>query len=138
MTEENKVEETKAEVVEDTSRRGPRGEVGKATTALTLKQRWHASHFKRVDVGDKSNPRKRIWVPMPKAPSLKQFAKQLLASGDPDAKEWFAHKKGSLNQKRSDANVARIALESQATKNAKRKSGACKGKGGKATAAPAA
>jgi hypothetical protein len=94
---------------------------------LTIKQRWHSNSFKRVDAEDKGNPNKRKFVRIPGTPSLKAFARALLKEGDPLAKEWFAHKRGSLNAKRSDANI-KAALEARnATKVAKRKK---KGEGG--------
>lgn len=114
---------------------GERGEVGQPTAALTLKQRWHAAHFTRKDVGDKHNPRKRVWVRNHGAPSLKRYARELAKSGDVNAKDWFAHKSGSLNAERTDANKTRISLEKQKTREAKRKKG--QGKSGKTEAAPA-
>jgi hypothetical protein len=112
---------------------GVRGEVGQPTAGLTIRQKWHEAHFTRQDVGDKHNPRKRIWVRHHGAPSLKRFARDLAKSGDTVAKEWFANKSGAHNQERSDANKSRISLEAQATKSAKRKKG-----GGKGGAAPSA
>lgn len=107
--------------------RGDRGEVGQATAGLTIKQRWHAEAFKRVDAEDKGNPNKRKFVRIPGTPSLKAFARALAKAGDPVAKDWFAHKLGSLNAKRSDTNI-KAALEARnATKMAKRKK---KGEGG--------
>ena len=115
---------------------GERGEVGVATAGLTIKQKWHETHFTRKDVGDKHNPRKRVWVKNHGAPSLKRFARDLAKSGDTVAKDWFAHKGGSLNAERTDANKTRISLEKQKTREAKRKKG--QGKSGKSEAAPAA
>lgn len=118
MSEENKVEETKENKKEET--RGYRGEVGKATAGLTIHQKWHEAHFQRVNAGLKSNPNKRVYVRLEGAPSLKQFARQLLKDGDPVAKEWFANKLGAKNQKRSDANIKAARETGQATKAAKR------------------
>src|SRR5262249_48606826 len=118
------------------SARGDRGEVGQATAGLTIKQKWHEAHFTRKDVGDKHNPRKRVWVKNHGAPSLKRFARDLAKSGDTVARDWFAHKGGSLNQVRTDANKTRISLEKQKTREAKRKKG--QAKSSKSEAAPAA
>lgn len=116
--------------------RGERGEVGVATAGLKIRQLWHDAHFTRKDIGDKHNPRKRIYVPNPGgAPSLKKFARELLKAGDAVAKEWFANKRGAKDQKRTEKNQARVNLEKQASKAARRK--ASQGKQGKA-AAPAA
>jgi hypothetical protein len=109
------VEQEKAET------RGDRGEVGQATAGLTIKQRWHASAFKRVNAEDKHNSRKRVYVRISGAPSLKQYVRALMKSGDQTAKDWRAHKKGSLNQKRSDANIKAATECRTATKQAKRK-----------------
>ena len=116
--------------------RGDRGELGQATAGLTIKQRWHEAHFTLKDVGDKHNPRKRVWVRNHGAPSLKRYARDLAKSGDTVAKDWFAHKSGSLNAERTDANKTRISLEKQATKTAKRKKS--QGKQGKKDEAAAA
>jgi hypothetical protein len=91
--------------------------VGEPTAALTMKQRYHKTHFKRV---------KKLWVRNPGAPSLKQFARQLLASGDPIAKDWFAHKHGLLNKPRTNANIKAAREAAAATKASRRKA-----KGGK-------
>jgi len=102
--------------------RGARGELGVATAGLKLRQMWHEAHFSRKDVGDKHNPRKRIWVPNPGPKvSLKQFAREQERSGNQVAKDWFANKAGAKNQKRSEKNVSRISLEKQASKAARRK-----------------
>ena len=71
------------------STRGGKGEVGEATPALTIKQKWTASG---------------------KHVPLKRFARDLLASGDKEAKAWFANKRGAANQKRTDANLSRANL----------------------------
>ena len=54
--------------------------------------------------------------------SLKEYAKLLLSQGEKIAKDWFAHKKGSLNFPRTPDKLRKIMLEKQATKSAKRKS----------------
>lgn len=115
---------------------GNRGELGVATAALTLKQRWHEAHFTLKDVGDKHNPRKRVWVRNHGAPSLKKYARDLAKSGDANAKDWFAHKKGSLNEGRADKNIVRISAEKTASKAARRKKS--QGKQAKTTDAAAA
>lgn len=114
------------EIKEREPERGPSGEVGKPTTSLTLKQKWHEANFRRVDVGDKRNPRKRTWVKNHGAVSLKQFAKALAASGDILAKDWFESKDGALNESRSDKNKTRIAAEKLSSKQARRKKSAGK------------
>jgi hypothetical protein len=80
--------------------RGERGEVGTATAGLTIKQKWKAStsHV-----------------------SLKVFARTLAKSGDQAAKDWFAHKKGSLNQARTDANIKAAREAAVATHTERRK-----------------
>lgn len=126
MSNEETVQE-QPEQKKDEKVRGDRGELGVATAGLTIKQRWREAHFSRVNAGDKHNPNKRIFVRNPGSPSLKAFAKALAKDGDQVAKDWFAHKGGSMNQKRSDAN-AKAAMEARtATKAAKRKK---KGEGG--------
>ncbi len=99
MSDEQQVQEEKVATVT----RGPRGEVGVATAAKTIKKMWHQQ------IGKKT--------------SLKAFASKLAASGDQVAKDWFAHKAGSLNQKRNEKNVARISLEKSATKLSKKSKG---------------
>lgn len=116
--------EDKKEKTESNERpRGERGEVGTATTSDAIKHLWRETHFKRVDANDRFNPRKKLWVPNRDCPSLKDFARSLLAdeTNGKLAKDWLAHKHGSLNKSRSEKNVARISLEKQATKAAKRK-----------------
>ena len=133
-------EQTSAPVVkaeDEQSARGERGEVGVATAKLKIVQLWHDAHFTRKDIGDKHNPRKRIYVPNPGgAPSLKRFARELLKAGDPVAKEWFANKRGAKNAKRTEKNASRITLEKQASKAARRKKS--QGKQGKAATTDAA
>lgn len=104
--------------------RGDRGVVGEATAALTIKQRYHEAHFKRVDAEDKHNPTKKVWFKVEGAPSLKQFARKLLANGDPVAKDWFARKRGSMNAQRSDANIKAAREAAAATKLERRKKSA--------------
>jgi hypothetical protein len=115
------MKETQEEVPQEAAR-GPRGEVGTATTQLTIKQRWHQAHFTREDTSNDAHPHRKTWKPSKGAPSLKVFATKLAAEGEQVAKDWLAHKHGSLNQKRSETNVARVALERAATKAAKHKS----------------
>jgi len=100
---------------------GERGVVGISTPALKVKQLWRQETHLRQNVGDKRNPRKQAWIKKKGTPSLLEFARKLAASGNQDAKDWFANKKGACNQKRSDKNIARITLEKQASKNARRK-----------------
>ncbi len=131
------VDETPAEPQEIP--RGNRGELGVATAGDTIKQMWHEEHHVLQDVGDKHNPRKQLWVKRAGAPSLKKYAKALAASGNDVAKKWYANKAGSMNAKRSDANLARAATEASASKAARRKKS--QGKANKAAtdaAAPAA
>ncbi len=139
MSEEKKTE--KVEKQEETKEvaRGDRGELGVATPALTIRQMWHEAHFTRKDVGDKHNPRKRVYVRNHGAPSLKRYARELAKSGNQVAKDWFANKLGAKNAERSEKNRSRISLEKQASKAARRKKSQGN-KGGKASteAAPAA
>jgi len=81
--------------------KGERGEIGEATSSLTIKKMWKANLVGKL--------------------SLKRYARQLLASGDATAKDWFACKNGAMNDKRSDANKTRASLERQASKAARRK-----------------
>lgn len=119
--------------------RGNRGELGVASAGDTLKQMWHAEHHVLEDVGDAHNPRKQVWVPKVGSPSLKKYAKQLAASGNAVAKEWFANKSGAKNATRTEANTKRIDLERSASKAARRKKSQGKqSKTADATAAPKA
>lgn len=118
---ENK--ETVVEKKEPEYQRGVRGNIGTTTAALTIKQMYHAAHFKRVDAEDKRNPNKKVWVKNTGAPSLKMFARKLVAAGDLNAKDFFSHKSGSLNAKRSDVNAKAAAEARLATKSAKHKTG---------------
>ncbi len=117
-------------VQSEDQKRGKRGIVGKPTAALTLKQRWHDECFTLEKVG-----KRVVYVAKPKAPSLRTFARQLAKTGDQVAKDWFDHKKGSLNQERSTTTQKRIYEEKSATKLARRKS---KKQGGKKVEAPVA
>lgn len=101
MSEKNKTAELVSVGAAEKSR-GDRGIVGKATSACTLKQRWAEAK--------KTNPRL----------SLKQFARGLVKTGDQNAKDWFAHKKGSLNMKRAEANAITARAAGAATKLKKR------------------
>src|SRR5579885_1070183 len=116
MSEEKQSKKQEKEEKKDERVPGPRGELGEATPALTVHQKWHAAHFKRVDAGDKWNPTKKVWVPNPNAPSLKRFARDLLKQGDPAAKEWLANKRGAKDQKRSDANIKAAKEAAMASK----------------------
>jgi hypothetical protein len=69
--------------------------------------------------------------------SLKAFARGLVKQGDKTAEDWMAHKKGSLNTKRTDKSMARIALERMASKAARKKSGGGKSKASSAAEATA-
>lgn len=91
--------DNKKEVVQESARRS-RGDLGVATAGDTIKKR-HRAEGNRL--------------------SLKVFARSLLKSGDQVAKDWFAHKKGALNQGRNDGNI-KVAMEARAaTKAAKKK-----------------
>lgn len=119
MEKEDKKEKTESEQ----HPRGERGFVGTATAANALKRLWHERHFKRVDANNRFNPRKKFWVANRDCPSLKDFARSLLKDETYGklANDWFADKLGAKNAKRSEKNIARIALEKQATRAAKRK-----------------
>lgn len=119
-------EATPTEQKEEQRPRGYNGVLGEATASLTIKQRYHEAYFKRVDAEDKDNPGKRIWVKLEGAPSLRQFARKLLANGDPNAKEWFGNKKGAKDEKRSDANVKAAHDAAAATKTERHKKSAGK------------
>lgn len=124
MTEENKsstIETVAATEAPQEIPRGPSGQVGEPTAALTIKQRWHAESFHSVDAGDKYNPRKRAWVRNKGAVSLKRFARQLLATGDQVAKDWFAGKAGADASKRTDANIKAAREAAVATRLERRK-----------------
>jgi hypothetical protein len=74
--------------------------VGKAAVGLQLKNRWRKEG---------------------RGFSLKQFARKLIASGDPLGQEWLDLKRGHSNQERNAANKQRVAAEKQASKSSKRK-----------------
>jgi hypothetical protein len=123
-TESTETVATVAAAAEPEVVRGPRGEVGEASISLTLKQKWHEATHNLVEVGDKTNPHRQAWVKKRGAVSLRRFAKDLAASGDKLAKEWFANKAGAKNQKRSEKNIKRIYEEKQASKAARQKKAA--------------
>jgi hypothetical protein len=120
--EENKTEQVVVVVEKNESTRGLRGEVGTPTASLTLKQKWHESHFELFDPEDKRNPRKRVWVRRSNTPTLKSYARALAKQGDPTAKEWLENKAGAKNQERSDINVKAAKEAGFATHTAHRKS----------------
>lgn len=99
-----------------------------------IKDRWHEACFKVVDAPSATNAKRRAWEPTSGWTALKSFVRKLASEGDGMAKEWLSHKKGSLNQPRSDANIKAAREACAATKLAHRKS---KSGGGAATAAPA-
>lgn len=101
--------------------RGDKGELGVATPADAIKLMWHNEHHIVQATGNKNNPRKEVWVKRHGAPSLKRYARTLLAAGNEVAKSWFANKDGATNTGRSDKNIARIALERTASKSARKK-----------------
>jgi hypothetical protein len=101
--------------------RGDRSAVGEATTALTIKQRWHEATHVLANVGDHSNPRKQKYVRKAGAPSLKQFARKLLLAKDELAIKWFAGKRGGNNQPRTKENIAKSMLACSATKASRHK-----------------
>jgi len=125
MSEDN----TTVAVTETEKVRGPRGEVGATTPALTLKARWHAEHFKLVDTNDNAHRNRQSYVVKSGAPSLKAYARQLAKSGDKNAETWLDNKAGVNNQERSAANVQMAKTCAGATKLGRKKS---KGGGGKA------
>lgn len=128
--EEKKQQDTEQEQKEGMAR-GPKGELGTATAGLLIRQKWHEAHFKRIDTSNRAHPNRKTFMPQKGALSLKAFARKLAKEGDPVAKEWFAHKKGSANQKRSEKNATEAKLAGAATKTAKRKKKAEGGGGSK-------
>lgn len=131
MSEDNT---TVAVVETDTQKtRGPKGEVGASTPALTLKQRWHAEHFRLEDTSDNAHRNRQSYVAKMGALSLKKYARQLAKSGDKNAEAWLDNKAGVNNQERSAANAQMAKTCAGATKMARKKS---KG-GGKAKSAAA-
>jgi hypothetical protein len=130
MDSEEKSEATVKEVQKEVKQEkvhGPRGEIGEPTSGLTIKQLWHQAHFRRVDSSDKDHPFRKSLTRVAGAPSLKSFAAKLAKDGNQVAKDWFDHKDGSLNQKRTEANAIKAAESGRSTKAAKRKK---KGEGG--------
>lgn len=121
--ESNKATEVSQEATPEPQeiQRGVSGEVGKPTASLTIKQAWHEKHFRLEDVPGGKNPRRQVWVPRGGTPSLKQFARGLVVSGDTTAQDWFAHKSGTFNEKRSDKNSAAASAAAQATRAEKHK-----------------
>lgn len=73
---------------------GERGIVGQGKTSTNLKRK-HQKSGENI--------------------SLKAFAKT-----QPEGRDWLKHKAGSLNKKRSEDNVKRVALEAAATRAARR------------------
>lgn len=53
--------------------------------------------------------------------SLKRFVNMAIEGGKSNLSDWFDHKAGILNKKRSATNVARVAQEKQAGKTKKSK-----------------
>lgn len=106
--------------------RGPNGIVGQATASLQIKQLWKETQFSMEG-------RKGVSVRKRGSMSLKRYARSLLAGSNKEqsviAKTWLDNKLGSLNQTRSDKNIARVGSERVASKSARKKS---KG-GGKTT-----
>lgn len=99
---------TEVEVVEKvvTNERGERGEIGTGTPGSRLK-RLHAATGRGL--------------------SLKTFVRDQAAAGNVDAQTWVDNKKRLNEQARTKESIARIALQKNATKIAKKS----KGKGGK-------
>ena len=124
------MEENKQTKIEEPQapQRGERGNVGTPTAAQTIKQLWHSAHFKKVSIeNDKGDHIRFDLVQNTGAPSLKRFARLLVGDVSELAKDWLSHKAGSLNAKRTDANI-KLAMETgNATKMQKRKK---KGDGG--------
>lgn len=122
MSNENKQEQKVEEQQEMAPVKGPRGEIGKATASLTLRQLWHAAYFRKVSIKDDKGTHIRFdLVPNPGGPSLKTFARSLVKDGNQIAKDWFAHKHGSLDQKRSEKNAMDAKAAASATKQERRK-----------------
>lgn len=87
------------EVKTEDQRRGNRGELGTGTPGTRLKN-LHAA--------------------MGRGLTLKQFVRDQVKAGNPDAKQWFANKHGAADMKRSEASIKRILVEKGATKLARR------------------
>lgn len=69
---------------------------------------------------------KKMWKSAKSKKSLREFVRELAASGNDLASQWFENKDGALNEVRKDTNLARAKLERDATKSARRKSSAGK------------
>lgn len=96
--------------------------IGEHTTSSAIKLRWHQTFFDRVMDVMPDGRHRTYWTPKKGGyPSLKQYVKELASKKDELAKDWLDHKKGSLNEERSDKNKARILQEKQASKAARRK-----------------
>lgn len=87
-----------------------------------IKKMWREACFKRVDAPSATNAKKRSWEPTDAWMPLRRFAGNLVAEGNGIAKEWFAHKFGSLNADQTDANKRSASEASAATRLARRKS----------------
>ena len=133
MSNKNKVEDTSVST-DSTQATEPTGkqEVEKNSRCAICRYCNVPAHVGEPSVSEQI---KSMWHTQGEGLSLKQFAKALVSKGDKLAKEWLAHKHGSLNEQRSEKNKARASLESQATKAARKKK---KAQGGKATDATAA
>lgn len=83
---------------------------------MNIKHRWHKEHFILKDAKDNAHPNRRVFVRKRDTPSLKAFARALLAQGDADAQAWFDNKHELNAQKRSDHNVKMAELCRAATK----------------------
>lgn len=88
-----------SEEVKEEQKRGERGEVGTGSPSTRLKARWRKEG---------------------KGASLKEFATSI-AKSDPEVQKWFDAKAGKFEEPRSEKNLARIQMEKQASKSAKRK-----------------
>jgi hypothetical protein len=114
---------------------GPRGIVGVATAACTIKRLWHEATHVLQNIGNSKNPRKQAWIRKAGSVSLKKFARQLAAKENDHqttAKEFFANKRGAKEQARSNTTLSRIMLEKQASKSARKS----KGKSGGSSSTP--
>jgi hypothetical protein len=66
---------------------------------------------------------KKEWKKSGSELSLRKFARKLISSGENWVQSWFDNKDGVCNQSRADKTLARIKLEREATKVARRKNG---------------
>lgn len=109
-------------VTEHTKQKCPpkRRTVDEPKVSVALKRQWHAECFDRVPAKDKHNPSKMRFVKNDSFVSLKVFAKTNEAY-----KQWSGAKHGSLEKIAQAARLknkgARIALERQASKAARKK-----------------